>query len=121
MRILERQEADSTLEALGVRKDTTECYMLAPEGSREAILAIDDFEPEAKGSLLTILLAELLKARPIWWLVPKYRYFGEQPWSREQWAMSSLPPLKDEVLECSIDDLPAIDKILMVTCEHGGM
>jgi len=122
MRVLDRTETENALRALGVTKDSvhgTGCFDFGPDETAEAVVVIEEFDRATKGPLLTILVGELLRVRPIWWLLPKITYFGEKPWSADQWAAQELPPLRNEVIEWSADDLPKIDKLLTTHCEAG--
>lgn len=122
MRAIARTVADSILASLGVVKETTYnsgCYELAPKRDDAPLLILEGFEQSQKAAILRCVAQGLGLLRPQFWLIPKFTYFGEAPWSETQWTVLGLPALNDEVIEWSPNDLPAVDAILSAHAEHG--
>src|SRR6185503_17965082 len=119
MRVLDPSHARAARHALGVSDARGHgCYHPELEKSCQAIVAIREVTRAEAGALFHALLAELLKMRAVWWLVPLHKYFGDT-WSEDGWASVGLPPLTDHVLELSISDCPAIETIVTSHYQQG--
>jgi hypothetical protein len=111
--VISRKDAEARLVKLGVEKGGDhgpDCY-----GLREALrsaLVVEEVADEVKPQVIEGVLSALVDARPKWLLVPKHTYFGERPWSEQQWNAEGLRPLRDEALEWGREDLRLVQKLV---------
>lgn len=113
MKVISRKDAELRLAELGVEKGGehgSDGYGL--NEARRTALVVEEIADETKPKVIGGLLSVLANTRGTWFLVPKHTYFGERPWSEQQWHAEGLIPLRDQALEWAREDLHSVQKVV---------